>query len=150
MTFAEFRSLGDTEKIKIGTTTTTSLIATAEVTQGRFGLYHHHMLPGASGAAPHFHTRISESFYVLSGTATLHDGNEWRPAEAGDFLHVPENAVHGFRNDGPEPVAMLILFTPAEAREGYFRELGELLSEGRVPSTEEMTALMIKYDQVEV
>lgn len=150
MTFTEFRPHGETERVRIGTTTTTRLIATADVTGGRLGLFHHHMLPGAAGAAPHFHTKISESFYVLAGTVTLHDGRRWRRAGPGDFLHVPENAVHGFRNDGPAPAAMLILFTPAEEREGYFRELAALLANGPRPTSEEMTDLMNKYDQFEV
>lgn len=108
------------------------------------------MLPGATGAAPHYHERISESFYVLSGTVSLHDGTGWRTASAGDFLHVPENAVHGFRNDGDETADMLIIFTPAENRECYFEGLARLVADGNTPTREQMVALMETYDQFEV
>lgn len=150
MSLAAFRAFGDAVKIQIGATTTTRLVALAQDTDGRLGIFHHRMLPGAPGAAPHYHTRISESFYVISGTVTLHDGARWRTANAGDFLHVPEKAVHGFRNDGTEPADMLIIFTPAENREKYFEGLARLVANGNTPTREEMVALMEKYDQFEV
>lgn len=150
MSVTAFQKFGDAVKVRIGETTTTRFIALAHTTDGRLGIFHHRMLPGAPGAAPHVHRRISESFYILSGVVTLHDGEGWRTASAGDFLHVPENAVHGFRNDGDEPAEMLIIFTPAENREAYFEGLARLVADGRVPSREEMVALMEKYDQFEV
>ncbi|WP_073222666.1 cupin domain-containing protein [Streptomyces sp. NBRC 110465] len=150
MSHAMFRAYADAVKAEIGTATTTRFIALAETTDGRFGLFHHSMLPGAGGADPHYHSRISESFYVLTGEVRLHDGTGWRTASAGDFLHVPENAVHGFRNESDSLVEMLIIFTPAEHREGYFEGLAALLADGNRPSREEMVALMEKYDQFEV
>ncbi|MFE3666457.1 cupin domain-containing protein [Streptomyces sp. NPDC059164] len=150
MSHAMFRAYADAVKAEIGTATTTRFIALAETTDGRFGLFHHSMLPGAGGADPHYHSRISESFYVLTGEVRLHDGTGWRTARAGDFLHVPENAVHGFRNESDSLVEMLIIFTPAEHREGYFEGLAALLADGNRPSREEMVALMEKYDQFEV
>ncbi|WP_433400845.1 cupin domain-containing protein [Streptomyces sp. CA-146814] len=150
MSHAMFRAYADAVKAEIGTATTTRFIALAETTNGRFGLFHHSMLPGAGGADPHYHSKISESFYVLTGEVRLHDGTGWRTARAGDFLHVPENAVHGFRNESDSLVEMLIIFTPAEHREGYFEGLAALLANGNRPSREEMVALMEKYDQFEV
>ncbi|MER6968948.1 cupin domain-containing protein [Streptomyces halstedii] len=144
------RRFGDAVKVRIGETTTTRYIALAETTDGRLGIFHHHMLPGAAGAAPHYHTRISETFYVLSGEVTVHNGTSWHTAHAGDLLHVPEHAVHGFRNDSDAPAEMLIIFTPAENREGYFTGLAELLADGNVPTRAEMVALMEKYDQFEI
>ncbi|MET9928964.1 MULTISPECIES: cupin domain-containing protein [unclassified Streptomyces] len=150
MSHAMFRAYADAVKAEIGTATTTRFIALAESTNGRFGLFHHSMLPGAGGADPHYHSKISESFYVLTGEVRLHDGTGWRTARAGDFLHVPENAVHGFRNESDSLAEMLIIFTPAEHREGYFEGLAALLADGNRPSREEMVALMEKYDQFEV
>ncbi|WP_250293806.1 cupin domain-containing protein [Streptomyces atroolivaceus] len=150
MSHAMFRAYADAVKAEIGVATTTRFIALAETTDGRFGLFHHSMLPGAGGADPHYHSRISESFYVLTGEVRLHDGTGWRTARAGDFLHVPENAVHGFRNESGSLAEMLIIFTPAEHREGYFEGLSALLADGNRPSREEMVALMEKYDQYEV
>ncbi|WP_019544449.1 cupin domain-containing protein [Streptomyces sulphureus] len=150
MTLAALHAFDDARTVRIGETTTTRFIAPAGATDGRLGIFHHSMLPGASGAAPHYHTRIAESFYVLRGEVALHDGSGWRTAHAGDFLHVPERAVHGFRNDSGALAEMLIIFTPAEHREGFFEGLSRLLADGNRPSREEMVALMEEFDQYEV
>lgn len=150
MSLAALHSFDDAAKVRIGETTTTRFIAPAKVTDGRLGIFHHSMLPGAAGAAPHYHTRIAESFYILTGEVSLNDGTGWHTARAGDFMHVPENAVHGFRNDSSELAEMLIIFTPAEYREGFFEGLSRLLANGNRPSREEMVALMEEFDQYEV
>ncbi|KAA0928610.1 cupin domain-containing protein [Streptomyces apricus] len=150
MLVASLKKFGDAVKVRIGETTTTRYLAVAATTDGRLGIFHHHMLPGAAGAAPHYHTKIAESFYIISGEVTVHDGTGWHKAQAGDLMHVPENAVHGFRNDSDAPAEMLIIFTPAENREAFFTGLSELLADGNTPSRAEMVALMEKYDQFEV
>jgi mannose-6-phosphate isomerase-like protein (cupin superfamily) len=100
-------------------------LATGETTDGRFGLYRWDMGAAAGGPGPHFHRTISESFFVLSGVVRLHDGSGWRDGTAGDFLHVPEGGIHGFRNDSGEPASMLILFAPGAPREEYFETLAD-------------------------
>ncbi|HEU5129049.1 MAG TPA: cupin domain-containing protein [Glycomyces sp.] len=109
-------------------------LATGAATGGKFGLYQWNMGPGRSGPDPHFHKTISESFYILSGTVRLYDGERWIDARPGDFLHVPEGGVHGFRNESNEPASMLLLFAPGAPREAYFEglaTLGELSDEER-------------------
>lgn len=51
-------------------------LATGEATHGLFGLYRWEMGPEPSGPGPHFHRSITESFYVLSGTIRIFDGEE--------------------------------------------------------------------------
>ncbi len=46
MSHAMFRAYAEAVKAEIGTATTTRFIALAETTDGRFGLFHHSMLPG--------------------------------------------------------------------------------------------------------
>lgn len=126
------------------------MVAPGSETAGRFGLVEYHLQPGAPGALPHYHQTFSESFYVLSGELTLYADGAWRPCSAGDFALVHERGVHGFRNDGDEPAAFLILFTPGIAREQFFAETAELRRSGRTPSPEEMTAFYARHDQVMV
>ncbi len=97
---------------------TVDYLATGATTGGRFGLYRWNMAPEPSGPGPHFHRTMTESFFVLEGTVRLFDGTAWSDAGAGDFLHVPEGGVHGFRNESGEPASMLILFSPGAPREG--------------------------------
>lgn len=101
-------------------------LATGTSTGGHFGLYEWHMGPRAGGPSAHFHRSISESFYVLSGTVRLYNGQQWIDGGPGDFLFVPEGGAHGFSNESDEAASMLLLFTPGAPREGYFEGLAEL------------------------
>jgi mannose-6-phosphate isomerase-like protein (cupin superfamily) len=83
------------------------------------------MGPAPAGPGPHFHRSISESFFVLSGTVRLYDRTAWVDAEPGDFLHVPEGGIHGFRNESGEPASMLLLFAPGALPEDYFETLAD-------------------------
>ena len=122
-------------------------LATGASTGGDFGLYRWEMTGPPSGPAPHFHRSITESFYVLSGTVRLYDGNEWTDATAGDYHFVPPGGIHAFRNESGEPASMLLLFTPGAPREAYFEGLAELAASGRQPSQEEMTEFYRQHDQ---
>ena len=127
-----------------------SYLATGATTNGRFGLYRWDMGPEPAGANPHFHRTISESFFVLSGTVRLFDGNGWIDAHPGDFDYVPEGGLHGFRNESGEDASLLILFAPGAPREAYFEGLVEL-AEGRwKPSKEELQAFFVEHDNIYV
>jgi quercetin dioxygenase-like cupin family protein len=117
-------------------------LATGASTGGEFGLYRWEMAAGQNGPDPHFHRTISESFYVLSGTIRLFDGQAWLDARPGDFLFVPEGGLHGFKNESGAPASMLILFAPGAPREEYF----ETLARGEPMTAEERAAFMLRHD----
>jgi quercetin dioxygenase-like cupin family protein len=96
-----------------------------------------------STARPHFHKTFSESFYVLEGEITLFNGDEWIKGSEGDFLYVPPNRPHAFRNDSDAAVRMLILFSPGITRENFFLEVGA--AKGLDP--EELAAFYARHDQ---
>lgn len=122
-------------------------LATGELTRGLFGLYRWDMGPEGSGPGPHFHRTITESFYILSGTIRIHNGREWIETHSGDFIHVPEGGVHGFRNESGEAASMLIHFAPGAPREPYFEDNARFAREGR-PSDEEMADFYRVHDTV--
>ncbi|MFF5174271.1 cupin domain-containing protein [Micromonospora sp. NPDC000089] len=124
------------------TASVASYLATGESTAGRFGLYRWDFTGPPSGPSPHFHRSISESFFVLSGTVRLYDGERWVDATAGDFLYVPEGGVHGFRNESGEPASMLLLFAPGAPREAYFEGLAGLAA----MSDDERAAFFVEHD----
>jgi mannose-6-phosphate isomerase-like protein (cupin superfamily) len=124
---------------------TVRYLATGASTHGLFGLYHWEMSAEPSGPGPHFHRTISESFYVLSGSIRLYDGNGWIEGAPGDFLYVPEGGLHAFRNESGEPASMLILCAPGAPREDYFETLARV-GEGLTMSDEEKTAFYIRHD----
>jgi mannose-6-phosphate isomerase-like protein (cupin superfamily) len=117
-------------------------LATGATTNGQFGLYRWDMGPRPSGPDPHFHRSISESFFILSGTVRIYDGNRWLDTTPGDFVHVPEGGVHAFRNESGEPASMLLHFAPGAPREGYFEGLLDLA--GR--SDEEKAEFFLRHD----
>ncbi|MDO9497387.1 MAG: cupin domain-containing protein [Nocardioides sp.] len=123
-------------------------LATGTTTDGRFGLYRWDMGTEPSGAQPHYHRTISESFFVLSGTVRLYDGTDWRDSGPGDFAYVPEGGIHGFRNESGEPASLLILFAPGAPREAYFEGLVEM-AEGRwAPTHEELLVFLEEHDNI--
>lgn len=124
-----------------------SYLATGGTTDGDFGLFQWDMPAQAGGPSAHFHRRFSESFYILSGTVQLYDGNRWLSASAGDFLHVPRGGVHAFHNESDAAASMLILFAPGAPRERYFTELAELAASGRTLSDAERTEFLARHDQ---
>jgi mannose-6-phosphate isomerase-like protein (cupin superfamily) len=125
-----------------GAATTFHYLATTASTDGDFGLYRVDMGPGAGGPATHFHRTMSESFFVLSGTLHLFDGERWIDGTAGDYLYVPPGGLHAFGNESGEPVSMLMLFTPGAPREAYFEGVTELAG----MSDEERAEFFVRHD----
>jgi mannose-6-phosphate isomerase-like protein (cupin superfamily) len=121
-------------------------LATGASTNGEFGLYRWDMGPQATGPGSHFHRTISESFFILSGTVRLFNGEQWIDATAGDFLFVPQGGLHGFRNESGAAASMLLLFAPGAPREPYFEFLDEVARSGRQPTQEEWTEFYLRHD----
>src|SRR3954471_11265281 len=119
-------------------------LATGASTNGLFGLYRWNMGPEPSGPAPHFHRSISESFYILSGTVRIYDGRRWIDTTPGDFVHVPEGGVHGFRNESGEPASMLLHFSPGAPREEYFEGLTRMAG----MTDEQRSAFYLEHDNI--
>jgi mannose-6-phosphate isomerase-like protein (cupin superfamily) len=143
---AIFRPVSTVETAHL-TRVVAGFVAPGSVTHGEFGLFRWEMAPNAGGPDPHIHHTFSESFYVLEGRIRLFDGASWVEAEAGDFLFVPRNGIHAFRNESDEPAAMLILFAPGPPREEYFKALAENARSGRTMTDGERTAFLAEHDQ---
>jgi quercetin dioxygenase-like cupin family protein len=122
---------------------TCEYLATGDRTNDRYGLYRWTFGDAETGPEPHFHRSITESFYVLEGTVRLFDGSGWVTAVAGDFLHVPEGGIHGFR--GGDHARMLLMFAPGAPREDYFETLAAV-GQGAPMSDDERAAFMLQHD----
>ena len=86
--------------------------ATAETTNGAFGLMEHWAMPAGFASPYHTHHREDESFYVLEGEVAFVAAGKWRKAGPGAFVYGPREIPHGFKVVGEAPVRMLILCTP--------------------------------------
>ena len=141
---ATYRSATAKPEITFESGATLSYIATGASTGGKFGIYRMDMGPQHGGATPHFHRGFTESFFVVAGTVGIYDGKDWLDAAPGDFIHVPEGGLHGFRNTSGAPASLLIHFSPGAPREPYFEgllRLGDM-------SDEERAAFFIEHDNI--
>jgi mannose-6-phosphate isomerase-like protein (cupin superfamily) len=146
-TSAAYRPAGQAPELTYASGTTVHYLATGASTNGLFGLYRWEMSAEPGGPGPHFHRTLTESFYILGGTLKIYNGREWIDTVPGDFVHVPEGGIHGFRNESGAPASMLIHFAPGAPREGYFEGTARFSSEGR-PSPEELAEFYRVHDNV--
>jgi len=142
---ASFRPRDSAPELTYRSGSTVDYLATGASTDGKFGLYRWNMGTTPGGADPHFHRTISESFFVLSGTVGLYNGQEWRDGNAGDYLYVPEGGIHAFRNESGSAATMLILFAPGAPREAYFEGLVEI-AQGKKLTEEERGQFFLRHD----
>jgi quercetin dioxygenase-like cupin family protein len=82
-------------------------------------------IPSGVSVPMHSHTGI-EAFFVLSGDVEVltDEGGKahWIAAGPGDFIEIPSEAKHGFRNRSQHPVIQLITTTSKLGR--FFQEVG--------------------------
>jgi uncharacterized cupin superfamily protein len=69
----------------------------------------------------HIHHREEESFYLQQGTLTIHVGGKTLNASPGDFVHLPREVVHSFKNNGNVDAKFLGVVSPA-GLERFFEE----------------------------
>ena len=86
--------------------------ATAETTNGAFGLIEHWEMPAGFATPYHTHHREDESFYVLEGEMAFICGGTWLKGGPGTFVYGPREIPHGFKVIGDAPVRMLLMCTP--------------------------------------
>jgi len=101
---------------------------TSPMSKDQLGLYEITLPPRTIGAQLHYHRFMDEAFIVTKGVLTVGFMDGEKAAPEGTVIYVPRFTPHGFRNNSDEPVTMLLLFTPGQNREGFFRGLKEVLS----------------------
>ncbi|MGV9676971.1 cupin domain-containing protein [Nocardia sp. NPDC003482] len=102
------------------------------------------LAPGADGAAPHFHTRSEELFYVAEGELQVMAGDEIATVGAGGAIVVPRRMPHAFGAAPGSPARVLIALTPGVERFEYFRVL-ERVARGEA-TLAELAAVQDEFD----
>ena len=72
-------------------------------------------LPPGEAHRFHFHPKMEEILYVLSGTAEQWVEKERRIMKPGDSLYLPAGTVHGTYNAGGELLDFLAVLSPAKS-----------------------------------
>ena len=91
----------------------------------------------------HTHPDRVEAFWVLDGEAEFELDGQPSRAGTGSFVLVPGGVAHTFGATAAAPAHVLVLHAPA--LDDYFRELHELWSGGRPPSSDAELALMRRH-----
>ncbi len=69
------------------------------------------LLPGERLGA-HYHEQVEETFYLLSGQATLVSGGKELALTTGDAVRLEAPEDHDIRNDGAEPAKLVFIKSP--------------------------------------
>ncbi|MFE6871282.1 cupin domain-containing protein [Kitasatospora sp. NPDC057692] len=134
---------GEGEKIVLGTTQM-RVLEDGSHTGHRLAIAESVLAPHTQGPPQHRHGRHDEGFYVLSGTVRFTVGDEDHDAVAGTLVVVPPGAPHTFANLTDQPAVILSTFTP-DLYVQYFRDLQEVLAQGRPLTPEANIAAMGRY-----
>ena len=123
--------------------------ATSEDTGGAYTITEE-TWPPQEGPPPHIHHTQEETFYILQGEMEfVTDGNTTTRATAGSLVRIPKGVMRDYRNVGPEPARVLVLFVPG-GFEGFFEEVGEVVTASSAPregppDVERLVATAAKY-----
>lgn len=109
------------------------------------------LVPVGAGAPPNSHAGETEAFYILDGQiGFMVDGQEF-VASAGDFVPVPDGALHAFQAIGDGPARVLIFNAPGNMHEAFFTGIGSVLPEGQTelpePSAPDLPAVLKKAEE---
>ncbi|MFF0356865.1 MULTISPECIES: cupin domain-containing protein [unclassified Nocardia] len=103
------------------------LLTDADASDGTVSTLEVTMVQGADGAAPHFHTRSDELFYVADGELQVLAGDRILTVGAGGSLVVPRHMPHAFGATPDSGARILIALMPGVQRFEYFRLLDRLI-----------------------
>jgi mannose-6-phosphate isomerase-like protein (cupin superfamily) len=113
----------DAEVLEDGPTSLITLLADADVTHGALTVNRSLLRAGSPGAPPHFHTRATETFFVIDGTLQVLAGEQILTLHRGDLLVVPPHQPHAFAPAPGQEADILVTFTPGLIRFDYYRLL---------------------------
>ena len=82
-------------------------------------------LPPGEAHKFHYHPKMEEILYILSGKAEQWVEREKRIMKSGDSLYLPPGVVHGTYNIGDETLDFLAVLSPASSGEPVTVEVSE-------------------------
>lgn len=102
-----------------------TLKADGKSTHDAYSLFEYAIPPETDGPPPHVHTREDESFICLTGRLDVHLGGEDFTMEYGDYMFLPRDVVHAFRNPYKNESRVISVVSPA-GLEQYYQALADM------------------------
>ena len=96
-----------------------------KATHDAYSLFEYAVPAHTDGPPAHVHTREDESFVMLAGKVDVHLGGRDYTLGPGDYLYLPRDVVHTFRNTYDDEARIISVVSPA-GLEGYYQALAEL------------------------
>jgi quercetin dioxygenase-like cupin family protein len=143
--YPPFHRPSNTDVVYWGPRDSITFLATGKDTNGAYTQFEVAVLPGG-GPPPHIHHREDETFYVVEGNLEIRLGEVNLLAQPGDYLRVPRDTVHAFRNVGEHLARMLLTMVPA-GFEGYFMEVYQPVADLTAPPPEPPADLLDRMIQ---
>ncbi len=94
-------------------------------THDAYSLFEYTIPAQTDGPPPHLHTREDESFICLAGRLDVHLGGEDFTLEHGDYLYLPRDVTHAFRNPYDDESRVISVVSPA-GLERYYQALADM------------------------
>jgi mannose-6-phosphate isomerase-like protein (cupin superfamily) len=94
-------------------------------THDAYSLFEYSVPPETNGPPLHVHTREDESFICLAGRLDVQLGDQNFVLDYGDYLYLPRDVAHTFRNSYAEEARIISVVSPA-GLERYYEALAEL------------------------
>jgi mannose-6-phosphate isomerase-like protein (cupin superfamily) len=94
-------------------------------THDAYSMFEYAIPAETSGPPPHIHTREDESFLCIAGRLDVMLGGQDFVLEHGDYLFLPRNVVHTFRNTSNAEARVASVVSPA-GLEAYYQALADL------------------------
>ena len=94
-------------------------------THDAYSLFEYTIPAETNGPPPHLHTREDESFICLAGRLDVQLGGEDFTLELGDYLFLPRDVIHTFRNPYREESRVISVVSPA-GLEQYYQALADM------------------------
>ncbi len=92
------------------------------------------LLPAATRAAPHWHARTEEVYFIISGQAQAFIGGQQHELGPGDALCIPTGCIHYLENTTSEPVDYLAISCPPHADDDMIYDVSSAPSAAEDPS----------------
>jgi quercetin dioxygenase-like cupin family protein len=102
-----------------------------EETEGTFAIMEDRVPPNYSTPL-HIHSREDERVYVASGEFTFQVGDEVFQASTGDYINMPRDLIHNFKNIGDTHGVLVVTFSPAGIEEMFY-EMGRTVESPDIP-----------------
>lgn len=94
-------------------------------THDAYSLFEYAIPPETDGPPLHTHTREDESFICLAGRLDVTLGDQDYVLEFGDYMYLPRDVPHAFRNPYAEESRVISVVSPA-GLEGYYQALAAM------------------------